>query len=636
MSLPIRYVSIEEECKRNPQLRMSDLQMLKDWMEKQPHLPRVEMLYLVMFLHSNYYRIEPTKKTIDNFYTIRTLFPEVFSNRDPIAWKELRKAFSVLACTPLEQKTKEGYIMTFGKIRDPNPNKYNFFEAIKYVLMTCEVQNITHGTSEGQIIILDATGLTFGHIAAINLMGVKRILFYIQEAAPVRLKAIHVLNTVPIVDTLMNLLRPFIKKELVDILHFHSSMATAKKYLPIEGLPNEYNGKAGPLEEITAKHIKLLEEFRDWFQYDEIHRRVNESLRVGKCKSAESLFGVDGSFKKLELDSVRSICTTFKSIILTTQEKSVVKQSKLLNKATMSIMKTVTLEEEMGKNPQLKLSDIQLLKEWCEKQPHLPKIEDSFLALFLHSNYYQMEPTKSTIENYYTMRTHLPEFFCNRDPLANKELRQAFKIQAILPLNGTTKDGYRMIYGTLMDSDPSNYDFNNSTKYSTMIMDLYLLMNGITDSGFSYIVDMGKLSFGHMTRMNPLGMKKSLYFVQEAAPIRLKGMHIINMLPGTELLINMMKPFMKKEMINMMHFHSSLESLSEYIPVDALPNEVGGKAGFTHELAEIQVKLLEDYREWFLLDERTGRVNEALRIGKSKSANDLFGVEGSFKKLDID
>lgn len=55
-----------------------------------------------------------------------------------------------------------------------------------------------------------------------------------------------------------------------------------------------------------------------------------------------------------------------------------------------------------------------------------------------------------------------------------------------------------------------------------------------------------------------------------------------------------------------------------------------------YKLAEIEVKKLEDHRKWFLMDEATGRVNEALRIGKSKSASDLFGIEGSFKKLDID
>ncbi|XP_071561102.1 alpha-tocopherol transfer protein-like [Temnothorax nylanderi] len=301
-ALPTRYVSIEEECKRNPELKMSDLQMLKDWMEKQPHLPRIEMVYLVMFLHSNYYRIEPTKKTIDNFFTIRTLLPEVFCNRDPIAWKELRKAFSVIAAVPLEEKTKEGYVMTLVRFLDPNPNKFHHFECTKYLLMTCEVQNLVHGTSEGLVVILDAAGLSFSHVAAMNLMGLKKVLFYIQEAAPVRLKALHVLNAMPIVDTFLNLLKPFIKKEMMNLLHFHSNMETVKKYLPIEALPNEYGGKAGPIEEIAAKHIQLLEEFRDYFQYDEANGRVNESLRVGKCESAENLFGVDGSFKKLELD----------------------------------------------------------------------------------------------------------------------------------------------------------------------------------------------------------------------------------------------------------------------------------------------------------------------------------------------
>lgn len=75
-----------------------------------------------------------------------------------------------------------------------------------------------------------------------------------------------------------------------------------QEFLSIETLPNEYGGKAGSIEEIIAKHIKLLEEFREWFLYDELVGRVNESLRVEKFQSAESLFGVDGSFKKLEID----------------------------------------------------------------------------------------------------------------------------------------------------------------------------------------------------------------------------------------------------------------------------------------------------------------------------------------------
>ncbi|XP_039304662.1 alpha-tocopherol transfer protein-like [Solenopsis invicta] len=283
----------------------------------------------------------------------------------------------------------------------------------------------------------------------------------------------------------------------------------------------------------------------------------------------------------------------------------------------MPIIRRVTLKEEMEKNPELKLSDIQSLKEWCEKQPHLPKIEDSFLALFLHSNYYQMEPTKNTIENYYTTRTHVSEIFCNRDPLEEKKLRQAFKVTTNFPLNGVTKDGYKIIYSTFLDGDSSHFNYNDYLKYVHMLYDIFLLTDG-TNNGYVIVFDASKVSFGHVARTSPLASKKNFYYIQEASPIRLKGIHVINVLPAMEFFMNIIKPFIKKELINMIHFHSSLENLSKYIPVDALPNEMGGKGGFTRELADIQIKRLEDYREWFLLDEATGRVNEALRISTPK------------------
>lgn len=79
-------------------------------------------------------------------------------------------------------------------------------------------------------------------------------------------------------------------------------METLKEFVPVEALPNESGGKGGPLKEMIAKHTKLLSEFSEWFEYDERNRRVDESLRIGKCETRETLFGADGSFKKLDID----------------------------------------------------------------------------------------------------------------------------------------------------------------------------------------------------------------------------------------------------------------------------------------------------------------------------------------------
>jgi hypothetical protein len=47
------------------------------------------------------------------------------------------------------------------------------------------------------------------------------------------------------------------------------------------------------------------------------------------------------------------------------------------------------------------------------------------------------------------------------------------------------------------------------------------------------------------------------------------------------------------------------------------------------------VAQLEEYRDWFK-EEAAFRVDESKRLGKAKSSGTVFGIEGSFKKLDID
>ncbi|KAL6428452.1 hypothetical protein ACFW04_008608 [Cataglyphis niger] len=289
----------------------------------------------------------------------------------------------------------------------------------------------------------------------------------------------------------------------------------------------------------------------------------------------------------------------------------------------MTSIDLVPFEEELKRNPELKEADIQMLREWCEKQPHLPKISNSELALFLHSNYYRLEPTKTTIDTFFTVRTHVPEFFCNRDLINNKELKKAKQIVTSQILEGTTKDGYKIIYGRLLDSEPSHFVYNDTMKLLNMVIDLWLYTQG-TCNGHVILFDMKNVSFGHVGRLSPMGLKKFLYYLQDGLPVRLKGFHFMNASPVIDVILNMMRPFMKKQLMDMFHMHTTNDTLEKFVPLEVLPNEAG------------EIKKLEDHVAWFQEEETNHRVNEALRPGKAKTATDLFGVEGSFKKLEID
>lgn len=103
-------------------------------------------------------------------------------------------------------------------------------------------------------------------------------------------------------DKVLAMMKPFMKKELMDCMHLHSSMDTfLDKCVPRTMMPDEYGGSAGKVEEVTDKQYAELQQNGAFFVEEET-RRVNEKLRPGKPKTEGDLFGTEGNFKQLSFD----------------------------------------------------------------------------------------------------------------------------------------------------------------------------------------------------------------------------------------------------------------------------------------------------------------------------------------------
>lgn len=86
---------------------------------------------------------------------------------------------------------------------------------------------------------------------------------FTQEAFPVRLQEIHLINVSPVLSRLLTIIKPFLKARVSKMLNYHlPNSTTLQEFIDIDLMPNEYGGKAGEMKDIKANFIKGLESRR--------------------------------------------------------------------------------------------------------------------------------------------------------------------------------------------------------------------------------------------------------------------------------------------------------------------------------------------------------------------------------------
>ncbi|XP_055378592.1 alpha-tocopherol transfer protein-like [Condylostylus longicornis] len=289
-----------EQYKKNKELSSDEISKLLEWIKQQPHLPEVTELEAILFLHSCYYSMQLAKQTVDTYFTMRTHVPELFSGIN-FEKEDLKTAMKIVSVFPNEKTTPEGHRIFFGKLANFDATHFHLPSCLKLFFTTFDLSLRENGTAPGHIIILDHSGVTLGHVARLAPLVLKKFIYYLQDASPIRIVGFHFVNIVPFSDKILALVRPFMKKELIDVLHLHNKLDGLDQFVPLEILPTEYGGKEGPAEEMCARAYQNAIKNQNFFE-DLEKRKVNENVRPGKPKDASDLFGIEGSFKQLSID----------------------------------------------------------------------------------------------------------------------------------------------------------------------------------------------------------------------------------------------------------------------------------------------------------------------------------------------
>ncbi|XP_014244483.1 uncharacterized protein LOC106663843 [Cimex lectularius] len=294
-------ISAEEELEKNPKLKREDLMEIKRWIKEQPHLALtpIEDEIILHFLHATFYNVEAAKKTLDYFYYYKVTMPDFFSGWDPLQPDIQEMINEVLIAAPLPIPNNEGLRMIICKL-DDNSKKFNYPLCVKWLLMTSMHAIWKLGIQPGFILVYDAAGFSLSHCFKCSLSQAKNYIDFGKNAAPMRVVKVVFINTSPVVEKMLTLVKPFLNKDLINMMSFHSKPDTFFKDLPKENVPEDYGGTLAPLSSLHRKYVEEVTENRDWLMKEE-KIKCDKSKR-GSPKKEKQKEKVESSLKGLEID----------------------------------------------------------------------------------------------------------------------------------------------------------------------------------------------------------------------------------------------------------------------------------------------------------------------------------------------
>ncbi|XP_075157167.1 alpha-tocopherol transfer protein-like [Haematobia irritans] len=283
---------------------------------------------------------------------------------------------------------------------------------------------------------------------------------------------------------------------------------------------------------------------------------------------------------------------------------------------------------------------LKALKIWFRENPNLPEeIDTTYLKRFLKCMGGDVEETKKLLEHNYLLRSKSPHIFSERDPCDEATKKSYFDVQMV-PLPGLTIDNYKVLCFRLVNKDARTQNSIEESKCFFMMTDARFTYNdhqrnydnissngngnNDADDGYDdddddmatlangeiHIVDIANYTLRHLASMSLMVMRTYMNYLQEAYPVRLKTMHIINCPTQLHRMVAITRPFIREDVFNLIHFHTDgFETLYEHVPRDMLPVDYGGTA---RSLADITAQWWEIVKKnrAYLMDPKFWKVDK--------------------------
>ncbi|CAH1163223.1 unnamed protein product [Phaedon cochleariae] len=276
-----------------------DIASLREWMLSQPHLPddlsERQIMSLLLLGRGS---IEKTKMKIDMYYTMRSLYPDIFENSHPQS-QRMKEASKFMYICPLPKLFDKINRVLVLKLKDIDPAGLDPSAVFARLINVVEIR-LMEDFCFGHLVIMDMQNCKLGHLGRITPTFVRNVYTIGEKALTTRVIALHIINAPAFVDQTVLIIKSIVKPKLAQKIFVHKDMESVLESLDKDVIPRDYGGHEKSLDELEADFEKKFEEYANFFDQRQ-KLTVNENLRPAKNMNDEVL-GYYGNFKKLDVD----------------------------------------------------------------------------------------------------------------------------------------------------------------------------------------------------------------------------------------------------------------------------------------------------------------------------------------------
>ncbi|XP_075236375.1 clavesin-1-like isoform X2 [Lycorma delicatula] len=280
---------------------------------------------------------------------------------------------------------------------------------------------------------------------------------------------------------------------------------------------------------------------------------------------------------------------------------------------------------------------LEQMREWIHKHPDIIycRTDGPFLLRFLRTKKFCIPLAQEMLEKYLIIRQLYPQWFHVLD-VDDPAISDILDSGYLVPLPERDDDGRKVILSCAGKFDPYKHSSTEMARVHSLVVESLMDDPENQIRGYTYVNDESGLTMGHISLWSFSDIRNMLRCIQNSTPMRHKSTHFVNVPSCANKVFEFITSLLNDKLRKRFMIHNTTDDLKKAINPRILPKEYGGEIPLADMIDNYKKELKQKKQLLLALDDLKIDVNRKTKFFKEMEDQQLTGIAGSFRKLEVD